>query len=94
MFESKHNRSKQVANFTTAEYIVKVQIGTECDPFLLKSLENGVDTVPAEPTLVIKDDDSMTNTEKIKFKGKYKKYLNQVHKVNMQLKQTYSKYYG
>ena len=30
----------------------------------------------------------------MKFKRKYDQYLNQIHKVKMQLKQTYSKYYG
>ena len=36
----------------------------------------------------------MTKIEETKFKSKYNKYLNQIHKVEMQLKHTYSKYYG
>ena len=30
----------------------------------------------------------------MKFKKKYDKYLTRIHKVEMQLKRTYSKYYG
>ena len=30
----------------------------------------------------------------MKSKSKYNKYLNRIHNVKMQLKQTYSKYYG
>ena len=40
------------------------------------------------------EDDTMTKIEEMKFRSKYDKYLNRVHKVKMQLKQTYSKYYG
>ena len=36
----------------------------------------------------------MTKIEDMKFKSKYDKHLNRIHKVKMQLKQTYSKYYG
>jgi hypothetical protein len=36
----------------------------------------------------------MSKIEEMKFKSKHDKYLNQIHKVEMQLKQTYAKYYG
>ena len=36
----------------------------------------------------------MTKMEEMKSKSKNNKYLNRVHKVEMQLMQTYSKYYG
>ena len=40
------------------------------------------------------EDDTMTKIEEMKFRSKYDKYLNRVHKVEIQLKHTYSKYYG
>ena len=91
MFEAKRNRSEQVVNFTTVDDIIKAQVGTECDPFVLESLEKEVGSLPEEPTAVTKEDDSMTKIEEMKFKSKYDIYLNQIHKVKMQLKQTYSK---
>ena len=95
VFEAKRNRSEQVANFTNVDNIIKAQIGTECDPFVLESLEKEADTLPSEPLPVTTDDyGSMTDVEKMKYKSKYDKYLTWVDKVEMQLKQIYSKYYG
>ena len=93
MLKAKRNRSKQVANFTTTNDIVKAQVGTECDSFFLESLEKEVKIGPNEPIIVTKDDGSMSKIEEMKFKSKYDKYLNWVHKIKMQLNQTYSKYY-
>ena len=94
VFEAKRNRSEQVVDFTTVVNIIKAQVGTECDPFVLESLEKEVESIPEEPTAVAKEDGSMIKIEEMKFKSKYDKYLNRIHKVEMQLKQTYSKYYG
>ena len=94
MFEAKYNQSEQVVNFTTVNDIIKAHVGTECDPFILESLEKEVKSLPEEPAAVTKEDGVMTKIEEMKFKSKYDKYLNQIHKVKMQLKQTYSKYYG
>ena len=93
MFEAKHNRSKQVSNFTTADNIVKAQIGTGCNPVVLNSVKREVKTVSDKLEPVITDDGSMSKIEEMKFKSKYNKYHNQIHKVEMQLKQIYSKYY-
>ena len=38
VFEAKHNQSEHAPNFTTVENIIKTQVGTECDRFVLKSL--------------------------------------------------------
>ena len=91
MFEAKRNQLEQIVNFTTVDDTIKAQVGTECDPFILESLEKEVEFGPEEPTAVTKDDGIMTKIEETKFRSKYDKYLNRVHKVEMKLKQTYSK---
>ena len=91
MFKAKHKRSEQVVNFTTVDDIIKAQVGTECDLFVLESLEKKVESLPEEPAVVTKEDGSITRIEEMKFKNKCDKYLNPIHKVEMQLKQTYSK---
>ena len=73
--------------------LFKAQVGTECDSFILESLEKEVESRPEEPTAVVKTDGTMTKIEEMKFKSKYDKYLNRIHKVKMQPEQTYSKYY-
>ena len=35
LFEAKRNRSEKVANFTTVNNIIKAQVGSECDTFVL-----------------------------------------------------------
>ena len=56
MFEAKRNRSEPVVNFTTVDDIIKAQVGTKCDPFVLKSLEKEVEAGPKEPTSITKED--------------------------------------
>ena len=92
VFKVKHNQSDQVVNFTTVDEITKAQAGTECDPFVRESLEKEVKSGPEEPTFVVKDGGTMKKTEEMKCRSKYDKH-NQRHKVKMQLKQTYSRYY-
>ena len=41
VFEAKRNQSEQVVNFTTIDNIIKAHVGTECDPFVLESKEDG-----------------------------------------------------
>ena len=100
VFEAKRNRSDQVANFNTVDNLIKAQVGAECDPFVLESLEKEAFTAPSEPTPVYKvkanagDPDEMSDIEKMKFKSKFDKYLARTDKVEMQLKQAFSKYYG
>ena len=100
VFEAKRIRSEQVANFKTVDDIIKAQVGTEYDPLVLESLEKEVFTAPSEPTPVYKvkakkdDPDEMTRVEEMKFKSKFDKYLSRHDKVETQLKQVFSKYYG
>ena len=91
VFKANHNQSEQVVTFTTVDNIIKAQIGTGCDSFILRSLEKEVESGPKEPTAAEKTGGIMTKIEVMKFKSKYDKYLNKIHKVKMQLKQTYSK---
>ena len=86
VFRAKSNQSEQVANFTTVNDIIKTQVGTECDSFVLESLEKEVKSGPEEPAPVLNEDGTMTKIEETKFKRKYDKYLNRVHKVEMQPK--------
>jgi hypothetical protein len=100
VFEAKRNRSEQVANFKTVDDLIKSQVGTEYDPFVLESLEQDSLAGPTEPTPIyeikaaVTDPDVMSEVEKMKFKSKYDKYLTRTDKIEMQLKQVFSKYYG
>ena len=100
IFEAKRNRSDQVANFNAIDDLIKAQVGAECDPFVLESLEKETLTLPMEPTPIYKvkenedADDEMSELEKMKFKSKFDKYLVRADKVEMQLKQIFSKYFG
>ena len=38
IFEAKRTRSEQVVNFKIVDNLIKAQVGTECDPFVLESL--------------------------------------------------------
>ena len=75
-------------------------MGTEYDPFVLESLEQDSKVGPPEPTSVYKtkgaktDPDEMSEVKKMKFKSKYDKNLTRTDKIEMQLKQVFSKYYG
>ena len=93
MFEAKHNQSEQIVNFTTINDIIKAQVRTECGPFVIESLEKEVKSGPKESTIITKEDGTVTKIEEMKFRSKYAKYLNRVHKAKMQLNQTHSKYY-
>ena len=100
VFEVKRVRSEQVANFKAVDDIIKAQVGAEYDPLVLESLEKEAFTAPSEPTPVYKvkvnaaDPDEMTKVEEMKFKSKFDKYLSRLDKVETQLKQVFSKYYG
>ena len=73
MFEGKHNQSEQIVNFTTVNSIIKAQVGTECDSFVPKSLENEVKSGPKEPVPNYNEDGTMSKTEEMKFKSKCNK---------------------
>ena len=100
IFEAKRTRSDQVANFKIVDDLIKAQVGADYDPFVLESLEQDSKAGPPEPQPVYKpkaaesDPEEMSEVEKMKFKSKYDKYLTRTDKIEMQLKQVFSKYYG
>ena len=49
IFVAKLNRSDQVANFNAIDDLIKAQVGAECDPSILESLEKETLTLPSEP---------------------------------------------
>ena len=98
VFEAKRNCSEQVADFKTVDDLIKAQVGTEYDQVVLESLEQDSIAGPPEPVpvyAVIKavdtDPDVMSEVEKMKFKSKFDKYLTPTDKIEMQLKQVFSK---
>ena len=100
VFEAKHNRSEQVANYRSVDDIIKAQIGADYDPFVLESLEKEAITLPPEPTpvFVTNADGTLSTTvseiEMVKFKSKYSKYLSRVDTIENQSKQAFSIYFG
>ena len=56
VFESKRTRAEQVANFERVDELIKAQVGMECNPYVLKSLETETKTVPDAPEAVQADD--------------------------------------
>ena len=100
IFEAKRNRSEQVVNFKTVDDLIKAQVGTEYDPFVLESLEKDSLAGPTEPTPIYEakanpvDPSVMSEVEKMKFKARFDKFLTRTDKIEMQLKQVFSKYFG
>ena len=98
VFEAKRNQSEQVASFKTANNLIKAQVGTEYDPFVLESLEQDSIASPQElapvymAKVAVTDLDVMSEVEKMKFKSNFDKCLTQTDKIEMQLKQVFSKY--
>ena len=78
-----------MANFKTADDLIKVQVGTEYDPFVLESLGQDSKVTPPEPTPVYKsktaetDPDEMSEVKKMKFKSNFDTYLTQLDKIEM-----------
>ena len=68
-----------MANLKTVDDLIKAQVGTEYDPFVLESLENDSLAGPTEPTPVYEakanpsDPSVMSEVEKMKFKAKFDK---------------------
>ena len=65
----------------TVDDLIKAQVGTEYDPFVLESLEQDSIVGPLEPAPVymakvaVIFPDVMSDVEKMKFKSKFDKYL-------------------
>ena len=72
VFEAKRNRLEQVANFKTADDLIKAQVGTEYNLFVLESLKKDTIAGPLEPVPVYvakaidTDPDVMSEVEEMK----------------------------
>ena len=65
VFKAKRNRSDQVANFNLGNNIIKAQVGAECDPFVLESLEKETLSLPTEPKPVYKKKEDSSETSDV-----------------------------
>ena len=76
-----------MANFNIVDKLIKAQVGAECDPFVLESLEKETLSLPVKPAPIYKaktnptDPDEMTKIKEMKFKSKFDKYLSRLDKV-------------
>ena len=61
VFEAKCNQSEQIANFTTVDNIIKAQVGTECGPLVIESLEKEVESGLKKPAPVTTEDGLVTD---------------------------------
>ena len=94
-FVSKTSRADQTANFETVDAVILNQIGVEYHLSVLESIEAGKKIMPDEPDEPkATKDEPLSEIAKLKFKEKYVRYLNQVEKIESQLKKCYFKYYG
>ena len=94
VFESAGNRAQQITNFTTVDTRIKALIGQNCDPFVLESIEKMEETLPKEPEMPAVTDETKRKMEEMKFKSKFDRWLTRTEKIEKELKQVYSKYFG
>ena len=86
-FVSKTSRADQTANFETVDAVILNQIGVEYHLSVLESIEAGKKIMPDEPDEPkATKDEPLSEIAKLKFKEKYGRYLNQVEKIESQLK--------
>ena len=64
IFEAKRTQSEQVANLKTVNNLLKVQVGSVYDPFVLESLKQESKVDPLEPTTVYKTKASETDPDR------------------------------
>ena len=94
VFEAVGNRAQQITNFTAADTRIKAIIGQKCDPYVLESIEKMTTTLPDEPTFEETTDDAKKRIAEMKFKSKFDCWLTRTEKIEKELKQIYSKYFG
>ncbi len=95
VFEARHNRLSQVANFERVDERIRDQIGAEYHPNVLESIETGSLVLPNEPSLATSGaNNTSTEQDKMKFKEQYSRFCAAKDKIEIGLKQVYAKYYG
>ncbi len=95
VFEAYAVRSTQITNFNTVDTRIRALVGQQFDPFVLESIEKMAVTLPVEPTVVTEADGvTVSRVEEIKYGKKYDRWLTRTNKIEQQLKQVYSVYFG
>jgi hypothetical protein len=94
VFETGSNRTNQITNFTTADSRIRAIVGQQFDPYILESIEKMKVIVPPKPTIVTEADGTVSKMEEIKYGKKYNRWLTRTEKVEREMKQVYSIYYG
>ena len=94
VFEAGSTRTNQIAKFTTVDTRIRALIGQQFDPMVLESIEKMTVTVPPEPNIVTESDGSVSKMEEIKYGKKYDRWLTRTEKIEKEMKQVYSIYYG
>ena len=61
---------------------------------MLESIEKMTATLPDEPTFKSETDDAKKRISEMKFKRKFDRWLTCTEKIEKELKQVYSKYFG
>ena len=94
VFETGTSHNNQIANFNTVDTRIRAIVGQSFEPQVLESIEKMTLVMPPEPTIIAEPDGSMSRVEDIKYGKKYDKWLTRTEKVEKELKQVYSIYYG
>ena len=94
VFEAGSTRTNQIAKFTTVDTCMRALIGQQFDPMVLESIEKMTVTVPPEPNIVTESDGSVSKMEEIKYGKKYDRWLTRTERIEKEMKQVYSIYYG
>lgn len=94
VFETSSNRTNQIANFTAVDTRIRALVGQQFDPYVLESIEKMRVITPPEPTIVTEADGTVSKMEEIKYGKKYDRWLTRTEKVEKEMKQVYSVYYG
>jgi hypothetical protein len=94
VFETSSNRTNQIANFTAVDTRIRALVGQQFDPYVLESIEKMRVITPPEPTIVTEADGTVLKMEEIKYGKKYDWWLTRTEKVEKEMKQVYSVYYG
>lgn len=81
--------------FTKVDTRIGVVVGQQFNPFVLKSIKTMAVTLPPEPTLVTEVDGvTITKVEETKYGKKFDQWLTMTDRIEHQLNQLYSIYYG
>ena len=81
-------------NFTTVDTHIKAIIGQNCNHHVLESIEKMAATLPKEPEMETEAGKTKKRAAEMKFKIKYDSCRTRSEKIEKELNQVYSKYFG